>query len=396
MASIRHKVSSEGAERKHLGAMKKEYMDKILAWSESLCPLDALLQYIRLVMIGYKALPSGKSLNRKVKLAVTWHLEHLAFSTISFTLWTRNYELLKLKHGDVKLDKTVIDSVFMKYLRGKELSLTINECNAYFEIHLKNYPSSHIILSDLLRWYLLGNHYKIYPHLDMGKVCDALLHLVSWMKWVELVHLGWPMTEEDFLFPVIGTNGVLQPGELLSHDMIQKWINEAVVGSGIPGTFTMHCYCRGGAQYCFMFAPVGQRWTLARVWWWGGWAEGKHRDTLMCYLLDELNCYKNDHSDMLQPVPHEGDRSLAGEAALIQPVSTEVLSMAHASIMADMVSLHTTVREVKEVSCSLLMDVREIRQQLTDMSNLVAKALLTSTSTHSVPVLCQGTTGIDA
>ncbi|KIO04691.1 hypothetical protein M404DRAFT_142836 [Pisolithus tinctorius Marx 270] len=56
VASIRHKVSSEGAEWKHSDAMKKEYIDKILAWSESL---------------------------------FTQHLEHLAFSAIMFTLWTR-------------------------------------------------------------------------------------------------------------------------------------------------------------------------------------------------------------------------------------------------------------------------------------------------------------------
>ncbi|KIN97880.1 hypothetical protein M404DRAFT_100511, partial [Pisolithus tinctorius Marx 270] len=325
VASIRHKVSSEGAEWKHSGAMKKEYMDKILAWSESLCPLDAPLQYI-------------------LKLTITRHLEHLAFSAIAFTLWTRNYELLKLKRRDVKLDKT-------------ELSLTVNERNAYLEIHLKNRKGWQRKLDKGMREAdLRSNHYKIYPRPDMGKACDALLRLVSWMKWVELIHLGRLMTEEDFLFPAIGTNGVLQPGEPLSHDMIQKWIDEAVVGSGIPGTFTTHCYRRGGAQYRFMFAPVGQRWTLARVRWWGGWAEGEHRDTLMRYLLDELNCYENDHSDALQPVPREGDRSLAGEAALIRPASTEALSMAHASITADVASLHTTVREVKEASCSLSTD----------------------------------------
>ncbi|KIO03441.1 hypothetical protein M404DRAFT_145623 [Pisolithus tinctorius Marx 270] len=66
------------------------------------------------------------------------------------------------------------------------------------------------------------------------------------------------MADEDFLFPAIGVNSVLQPGEPLSHDMVQKWINEAVAGSGIPGTFSTHCYRRGGAQYRFMFAPLGQ------------------------------------------------------------------------------------------------------------------------------------------
>ncbi|KAI6028276.1 hypothetical protein F5J12DRAFT_691319, partial [Pisolithus orientalis] len=94
----------------------------------------------------------------------------------------------------------------------------------------------------------------------------------------------------------------------LSHDMVQKWINEVVAGSGIPGMFSTHCYHWGRAQYRFMFAPLGQQWTLAWVRWWGGWVEGKHvscplsylgRDMLMCYLLNELHCYKNNHSDVL-------------------------------------------------------------------------------------------------
>ncbi|KAI6156862.1 hypothetical protein BKA82DRAFT_148554 [Pisolithus tinctorius] len=66
------------------------------------------------------------------------------------------------------------------------------------------------------------------------------------------------MVNNDFLFPAIGVNGVLQPGKLLSHDMVQKWIDEGVAGAGIPRTFSMHCYCWGGAQYRFMYAPVGQ------------------------------------------------------------------------------------------------------------------------------------------
>lgn len=24
-----------------------------------------------------------------------------------------------------------------------------------------------------------------------------------------------------------------------------------------------------------MYAPVGERWTLARIRWWGGWADGE-------------------------------------------------------------------------------------------------------------------------
>ncbi|KIK12223.1 hypothetical protein PISMIDRAFT_18893 [Pisolithus microcarpus 441] len=218
----------------------------------------------------------------------------------------------------------------------------------------------------------------------MGGACDAFLRLTFWMKWVEIVHLGRPMADDDFLFPALGTNGVLQPGEPLSHDMVQKWIDEAVAGAGIRRTFSTHCYRRGGAQYRFMFAPVGQRWTLARVRWWGGWAEGEHvsgtttsylgvqRDTLMRYLLDELHCYENDHSDALRPVSHEANDSFAGEAALARPASSEALQMAHASLTADVAALHATV---KEVSSMVSTDMKEIRQQLSEMGRLVARTL---------------------
>ncbi|KAJ7934707.1 hypothetical protein B0H13DRAFT_1591441 [Mycena leptocephala] len=57
----------------------------------------------------------------------------------------------------------------------------------------------------------------------------------------------------------------------------QKWITEFASGADLPranGTFSTHCFRRGGAQYRFMFAPVGRRWTLRQVRWWDGWAEG--------------------------------------------------------------------------------------------------------------------------
>ncbi|KAI6111260.1 hypothetical protein F5141DRAFT_1274775 [Pisolithus sp. B1] len=368
VASIRHKVSSQGAERTHSGAMKKEYMDRILTWSESQCSLHIPFQCIHLAMTEQQVLHLGEFLDKDVKLKITRHLQHLGCAATAFTLWTRNYELVKLKRGDVNLDRTVVDRVFMKYLKGEEQSLTINDLNVYFEIHLKNRKG----------WQRkLDKGMKEADLRYMGGACDAFLRLVLWMKWVELVHLGRPMADEDFLFPALGANGVLQPGQPLSHDTVQKWIDEAVAGAGIHGTFSTHCYHRGGAQYRFMFAPVGQRWTLARVRWWGGWAEGEHRDTLMRYLLDELHCYENDHSDALRPVSCEANGSFAGEAALARPASTEALHMAHMSLTADMAALtadvaalHTTVKE----------NMKVMRQQI---GTLVVRTATPAAPTHS-------------
>ncbi|KAF8503852.1 hypothetical protein BU17DRAFT_58476 [Hysterangium stoloniferum] len=54
-----------------------------------------------------------------------------------------------------------------------------------------------------------------------------------------------------------------------------------------------------------MLASVGKCWTLATICWWGGWAEGEHRDTLIRYLLDVLHYYEEGHGDALQPIQRE-------------------------------------------------------------------------------------------
>ena len=86
----------------------------------------------------------------------------------------------------------------------------------------------------------------------------------------------------------MGANSVVHPCEPLSHDMVQKWINKGVEGANIPGSFSTHCYRCGGAQYCFMFAPIGQHWMLAKVCWWGGWAEQEHVGLLFSLTHHEL------------------------------------------------------------------------------------------------------------
>lgn len=119
-----------------------------------------------------------------------------------------------------------------------------------------------------------ANHYKIFPRPDMPS-CDSFIWMLLWIKWLEFFHYGRTLGPNDFIFPSMGANGIMQPGQPLSHDTVQKWIDEATTGAGILGCFSTHCFRRGGAQYWFMFAPVGQRWSLAMVRWWGGWADGE-------------------------------------------------------------------------------------------------------------------------
>ncbi|KAL4064546.1 hypothetical protein J3A83DRAFT_4191265 [Scleroderma citrinum] len=289
VASIQHKISSDGTQQTHSGAMKKEYMDCILTWSQSLCLLDIPFKFVGLAMAGLESPLPGETLSNKM----------------------RNFELVKLKHRDVQFDNTAIDGMFLKYMQGEEHSLTLNDLNTYFEIHLRNRK--------------------------------------------------------------VGTNGVLQPGIPLSHDTVQRWIDEAIVGVGISGRFSTHCFHQGGAQYQFMYAPIGQWWTLAQ------W------DTLMCYLLDELYCYENKHSNALGPISQEADHSLASEGTLIQPASTEALCPAHASLTADVATLHASMNKMSASQAMMLEDVRDLHQKLGNMSNLLEKTLAPATAHGASP-----------
>ena len=84
------------------------------------------------------------------------------------------------------------------------------------------------------------------------------------------------MEPNDFVFPAMGANGIVQPWKQLFHDAVQKWLSEATSGVGIPGLFSTRYFQQCSAQYCFMFTPVGEHWPLTKVCWWGGWAEQEH------------------------------------------------------------------------------------------------------------------------
>ncbi|KAJ7933625.1 hypothetical protein B0H13DRAFT_1480033, partial [Mycena leptocephala] len=97
-------------------------------------------------------------------------------------------------------------------------------------------------------------------------------------------------------------NATIQPRREMTLQMCQDLITEFTQGAGLEKSYTMHCFRRGGSQYRFMFAPLGKRWSLSIIRWWGV-------DTLMKYLLDSLQSYENGHGDALCPVPQEADKS---------------------------------------------------------------------------------------
>ncbi|KAG2133337.1 hypothetical protein DEU56DRAFT_738972 [Suillus clintonianus] len=339
LSSIKHKASAEGGDRTHSMAMTKDYMDRAFRWHQTVCPLEIALQMVQKVMSG--ARPSDMHLDLEMRTKLTRHLEQVTFASNGWTLWTRCFELVKLQRKDISLDTTILDGVLGMYLANE--TLTLSKCTSYFEIflaHRKGWQKK----VDKGQWEadLRSNHYKIYPRPNMP-ACDNFFWMLVWIKWLESFHYGRTLQPNDFIFPVMSANGVVHPGQPISHDTVQKWINESTTGAGIRGNFSTHCFRRGGAQYWFMFAPVGQRWTLAKVRWWGGWADGEQRDTLVRYLLDELYAYKTDYSDALAPISRGADASLAGEQALMRPASIEELHMVHSSVTTDVNNLRNDI-----------------------------------------------------
>ena len=140
--------------------MKKEYMDRMLTWTASTCQLGIAFNYLRFMMTGLGSAPAVGTLDKEAWLLITPNTEHLTFCAVAFTIWTRyvhaisfllsviqcrsdllprNFELIKMKCGDIMTeDINAVNGVFLKYLRGEEKSLTINDLHIYFEIHLSN------------------------------------------------------------------------------------------------------------------------------------------------------------------------------------------------------------------------------------------------------------------
>ena len=211
------------------------------------------------------------------------------------------------------------------------------------------------------------------------------------MRWLEYAHLGCPMADGDFVFPAIGANGAVYPGEPISHDKIQKYINEATAGSGIEGNFTTHCFRQGGAQYRFIQARGEEKWDLDVVRWWGGWAEGEHVEcqvsflvfflltllplhlqnyTLIRYLLDELHYYQHNYSDALwRPRRSDTDMSLIADRALLAPASREELRSFHSSVTADLREIHDTVATLDNSMSTVCTKVGHIKDMLGNVTN---------------------------
>lgn len=105
---------------------------------------------------------------------------------------------------------------------------------------------------------------------------DAHYHLTRWLEFQEKYLLKRPLQPDDYIFPTLSA-GHIHPERPISTACISKLINKMSAAANVKGAghFTTHCFRRGGAQYRFMFAPRGERWSLHRVRWWGGWSKNE-------------------------------------------------------------------------------------------------------------------------
>ena len=110
---------------------------------------------------------------------------------------------------------------------------------------------------------------------------DMYYHVHTWRKLLEQ-QLGRPLEGDDYLFPYVAKNGIPHPDRAMSYQKTRELLNEFTMAAGLPRQYSTHCFRWGGAQYRFMYAPIGQRWTLSAIRWWGGWADGE-KVSVLCY-----------------------------------------------------------------------------------------------------------------
>ena len=106
-------------------------------------------------------------------------------------------------------------------------------------------------------------------------------HLSLWMRHLTAL-IGREPAGADYVFPHISSNGIPQMDRQIDHNKVQDLINGFTGEAGLPKHYATHCFRRGGAQYRFMYAPVGECWSLTMVRWWGSWADGEQVGCAAC------------------------------------------------------------------------------------------------------------------
>ncbi|KAJ7656034.1 hypothetical protein DFH06DRAFT_1411728 [Mycena polygramma] len=280
------RVKGAAATRHHAEATTIEDMQGMMQWSESQCPAQKLQQ---------------KPANAKDLLMMIKHGMTRAFLSSGHVLWTRNFETCQIQERDLSAGHGPSPH-YMPYL-----GVFLDNRKGWQKKQGYDGP-------------LESNHYEIYEQKDSPEI-DMFTHVERWRTLYRQL-LGREFEPDDYLFPYVSSNGTIHSKKPMSHDTAQELIDEFALGAKINKKFTTHCLRRGGAQYRFMFAPIGKRWSLSIIRWWGGWAVGEQVDTLMRYLLDSLQSYESGHGNALYPFRTEPDKSFMGDHNAMQPPTT--------------------------------------------------------------------------
>ncbi|KAG1805102.1 uncharacterized protein HD556DRAFT_1437265 [Suillus plorans] len=370
MEILKNNEGTEGGMRNHASAMTIEDMQKLMSWSYDECSNELVSQI-------YQCLQAGEVLDIADVVLAQRHLMVRAFSTTGFTIWTRNFELTKIRRRDI-----------------------VWNCQGRPPYGI---PFDLISLLNRKGWQrkgetdgaLEGHEYEVYAQSHTPEIC-MFTHLRAWVRFLEEVLLRRPLQSDEFVFPHVGTNGVIYPTDELSYDAVMKMLTWICTEAVLTSRYTSHCFRQGGARYRFMFAPLSQCWSLATIRWWGAWAEGESVDTLIRYLLDELTRYEKNHRDALCPIPREAERSFNGDHILTAPVTAAKTRELKMSFDRQLDSLSGKVRAVLDklalasVSpscCSSLSPPPSLTIPLSRIPTLITPSSQAPSSANSTPPL---------
>ncbi|RDB24467.1 hypothetical protein Hypma_008539 [Hypsizygus marmoreus] len=302
----RARVTGAAATRNYAEAMDLPALTMAMAWSQAQYPSEKLKH------------PPKDATEKALALR---QAEGRAMFSTGFNTWARNFELTALRACHITRDSVGPGPHY-------------HPCIRVFLEHRKGWESKG-------EWDgpLESKHYNIYPQ-DIPAL-DMYTHLRKWLDYLEST-IGRPLEPEEFIFPFISSNGAIHLNRSMSRDVVQSFINDFTKGAGLPKYYTTHCFQRGGAQYRFTQAPMGERWSLKAVRWWGGWAPGESVDTLMKYLFNSLQSYESSYCDQLCPsgLP-DHDQSFMGERRLVQPATTHDLQVFTSRLLSAIQQSHS-------------------------------------------------------
>ncbi|KAG6836760.1 hypothetical protein H0H93_003679 [Arthromyces matolae] len=181
---------------------------------------------------------------------------------------------------------------------------------------------------------------------------DAYTPLDLWLKLLRTI-LGRDLGDDEKLFPHINTQAVLQMDHELSIDQVSSLITQFAELAGIKKRFTTHSLRRGGAQYVYIDAPPGHRWSLAALRWWGAWSAKEPIKMLIRYLLNEIDEMEKSYSDQLNPCNwprSENDNrqgSLLGEATDVRGPSKQDFYNFTTSMMQNMQTMVSQITSLE-------------------------------------------------